>query len=84
MESTGFAARITGFYSSRGVECSVRRGQDCLLVMLCADTKTHEFRYGDSALADVPGDGAVNRALEREYSELISAAGPFPSPRSAR
>jgi len=66
------------FYGGKGVDCAVVEEQSCLVVTLCSDCKTHEFRYGRKAFAGAHKAGIFQRVLEREYAELLAGAGPFP------
>ena len=78
-EKTVFAQKIIDYYADKGVECSVVDEHLSLLVTLCADDMTHEFRYGNRAFAGFRRCKKFYTAVERELSKLragISAQEP--------
>ena len=77
-----FARKIIEFYNTRGVECLVVNEHSNLLVVLCLDDKTHEFRYNLNALAGAHIKPSY-RTLASEYDELIAAPASFPPARHA-
>ena len=69
---------IKTFYARRNVDCLVLAGRTCVLVTLCADNKTHEFRYVTKTFAGAGGARSLSCVLEREYAELLAASSPLP------
>lgn len=72
-EGTVFARKIIDFYAGKGIECSVVDEHSSLLVMLCSEGDTHEFRYGSRAFGGGGCWRKVYRELEREFSVLRDA-----------
>lgn len=72
-EGTVFARKIIDFYSGKGIECSVVDEHSSLLVMLCSEEDTHEFRYGSRAFAGGGSWRKIYRELEREFCVLRDA-----------
>ncbi|MDA8132479.1 MAG: hypothetical protein M0011_13330 [Elusimicrobia bacterium] len=69
-EGTEVARKIIDFYSCRGIECSVVDEHSSLLVMLCSDGRTHEFRCGRRIFSGGGSWRRVWRELERETLAL--------------
>lgn len=69
-EGTVFANRIIEFYTGKGVECSVVDEHSSLLVMLCSEGVTREFRCGRRVFSGEHNWQKIYRELEREFSIL--------------
>lgn len=72
-ENTVFAQKILDYYADKGVDCSIVDEHLSLLVMLSAEGRTHEFRYGNRAFAGIHHYRKFCAALERELTKLKSA-----------
>lgn len=73
-EGTAFARKIIDFYAEKGVGCSVVDEHLSLLVTLTAAGRTHEFRYGNRAFADMRHCKKFYAVLERELVKLKAYA----------
>lgn len=69
-EHTVFAQKIIDFYADKGVECSVVDEHLSLMVTLCAEGKTHEFRYGSRAFGGTHHFKKFYQVLEQEWTKL--------------
>lgn len=73
-EKTVFARKILEYYGDRGLACTVVDEHLSLLVTLCGEGETHEFRCGRRAFAGSQFGRKFYRMLEGELSKLKAAS----------
>lgn len=75
-ENTVFAKKILQYYGERGLACTVVDEHLSLLVTLCEEGETHEFRCGRRAFGGGQFGRKFYRMLEGELSKLRVASPP--------
>lgn len=83
-ENTVFAKKIIEYYSERGTACTVVDEHLSLLVTLCEEGETHEFRCGRRAFAGGHVGRKFYRMLESELARLKAALAPAAAERQGR